>query len=61
METPTIKIPNMGARQPDVRLHRPPRPTVRVLVIDAQSILGYTRPEIPTNDHEVSVTDVPLR
>jgi hypothetical protein len=43
MDTPTIKIPNMGARQPDVL--SPPRRTVLVLVIDAQSILaqGFRR------------------
>lgn len=40
METPTIKIPNIVDPQPDVLGLSPPRRTVLVLVIDAQSILA---------------------
>jgi hypothetical protein len=45
METPTIKIPQYGAPQPDVLVLSPPPRTVLLLVIDAQSILaqGFRR------------------
>lgn len=40
METPTIKLPKMGDPQPDPLVLSPPRRTVFLLVVVAQSILA---------------------